>query len=317
MERSAADGLKIGVAAIFKNECEFILEWIAYHRVIGVDYFIISDNESTDGSRELLAKLEKIGLVKLIEFPNPPGLRPQLPAYSTMLTECPETIDVLAFIDADEFMFPLDGEDSVRPFFEHIFADTEVSALALNWAIYGSSGHVFSRDGLVIDRFTKMAEMNFGVNNHYKSVVRPSRVEYFENPHHAKLKGGRYVDARGTDVVYHEKYGHGLSNDVVWKGVRINHYAVKSLEEFLVGKSRKGSASRELRVKHEAYFRRHDKNDVEFLVPKALREKITVEIAEIQERLQSVGDEVNSRDQIGERDGFWRKLIGLIGRNGQ
>src|SRR5690606_38053373 len=44
---------------------------------------------------------------------------------------------------------------------------------------------------------------------------------------------------------------------------RINHYATKSLEEFLVGKSRRGSASKEGRIKHKRYFLSHDRNDEE------------------------------------------------------
>ncbi|WP_175836411.1 glycosyltransferase family 2 protein [Burkholderia anthina] len=313
MERSTEEGLKIGIAAIFKNECEFIVEWIAYHRAIGVDEFIIFDNESVDGSGELLAKLEKIGIITFVSFPNPPGQRPQLPAYSAMLAACPDSVDVLAFIDADEFIFPMDNETSIRSYFEDIFSNEEISALALNWAIYGSSGHVFLSEGLVIDRFKKMAKMDFGVNNHYKSVVRPGRVEFFENPHHAQLKSGRYVNSKGEDIVYHPVHGHGLSHDVMWEGARINHYAVKSLEEFLVGKSRKGSASRELRVKHEAYFRRHDKNDVDFEMPIILREKIIEEIEFIQSKLNSIVIDDAVEDRVVQRDGFWRKLTGLIG----
>ncbi|QVV62181.1 glycosyltransferase family 2 protein, partial [Leclercia sp. Colony189] len=38
--------------------------------------------------------------------------KPQLPAYERILRSCSEDIDLLAFIDADEFLVPLDPEQS-------------------------------------------------------------------------------------------------------------------------------------------------------------------------------------------------------------
>ncbi len=43
--------------------------------------------------------------------------------------------------------------------------------------------------------------------------------------------------------------------------MRVNHYVVKSLEEFLLGKHLRGSAATARRVKHKAYFKAHDRND--------------------------------------------------------
>ncbi|PRE86561.1 glycosyltransferase family 2 protein [Burkholderia multivorans] len=303
--------MKIGIAAIFKNECEFILEWIAYHRAIGIDYFLIADNESEDGSAELLGGLEKAGFIQAVQFQNPIDQRPQLPAYSHMLKICPKDVDLLAFIDADEFILPLDGSDSIRSFFGRIFSDEAVSALALNWATYGSCGHVFATNELVIDRFTKMAEKDFGVNNHYKSIVRPARVDFFENPHHAKLIGGRFVDSIGNDVVYHERHGHGLSRDVVWGGARVNHYAVKSLEEFLVGKSRKGSASRASRVKHADYFYRHDKNDVVSEIPRSLHSRVLAELELVKAGLERVRESEESRGS--DKPPALKRIMKIIG----
>lgn len=253
--------MRIGIAAIFKNEYESVLEWLAFHRVVGFEHFIIADNGSNDGTHELLTTLSKLGLVTVLEFPTTGERKPQLPAYSSMLSLCPSNIDALAFIDADEFILPMDGSDSILPLVERLFEPKDVSAIALNWATFGSSGHLFTEKGLVIERFTKKAAQFFEVNYHYKSILRPGRVERFDNPHHARLWWGRYVDTRGLDVTPHPKFGNGLSSEVIWSGARINHYAVKSVEEFVLGKSRKGSASMAGRTKHRKYFEYHDRND--------------------------------------------------------
>ena len=54
----------IGICGIFKNECPYILEWVAYHRITGVDEIVVYDNCSDDGSSELLTALEKAGKVR-------------------------------------------------------------------------------------------------------------------------------------------------------------------------------------------------------------------------------------------------------------
>lgn len=97
--------MKLFVAAIIKNEMDALLEWIAYHRVVGVSGFIIADNGSNDGSRAFLDGLEKLGIVTVLDFPDVVGQKPQLPAYERILRTCSTDIDLLAFIDADEFWY--------------------------------------------------------------------------------------------------------------------------------------------------------------------------------------------------------------------
>ncbi len=43
--------VKIAIGAIVKNEAPYLREWVAYHKAVGVDAFIIGDNDSTDGTR--------------------------------------------------------------------------------------------------------------------------------------------------------------------------------------------------------------------------------------------------------------------------
>lgn len=278
--------MRLAVAAIVKNECDGLLEWIAFHRVVGVSHFVIADNGSDDGTRAVLAALARLGEATLLDFPTIGAEKPQLPAYAAILRKCPRDIDLLAFIDADEFMLPMDGAETLLPLMEQVFAGDDVSALALNWAIFGSGGQLFAEQGLVIERFTHRARQSFGVNHHYKSVVRPQCVAGFENPHQVNLLRGRYVDASGRDLRDHPKHGGGLSAEVVWSGARVNHYAVKSLEEFVVGKSRKGSATQHGRVKHKAYFIGHDRNDEQCEIASALAPRVKEEMARLEARIE-------------------------------
>jgi len=177
----------------------------------------------------------------------------------------------------------------MKEFVEQRFADKSVGAVALNWANFGSNNHMFAEDKLVTERFTRRAPQRFNVHRNFKSIVRPAQVNHFVNPHFAELRSGRYVDALGRDLILHPKHGNGVSAEILWEGARVNHYAVKSLEEFLLGKHLRGSAATAKRIKHKAYFMAHDRNDEEChlaaeMVPtvKMEMERITTLLAGVQ-----------------------------------
>ncbi len=301
------DKLNLYIAAIIKDEYSGLLEWIAYHRVLGVTGFMIADNGSRDGSTELLASLARLGIVSTFEQPNLDNQKPQLPAYERILRSCPPEVDLLAFIDADEFLLPLTDGLGLTDFLASRFQDESVSALALNWSNFGSNGELFAEDGLVTERFTKRAPQSFNVHHNFKSVVRPQRVNRFHNPHYADLRYGRYVDALGNDVILHPKHGNGVSAEVLWSGVRVNHYAVKSLEEFLLGKHLRGSAATANRVKHKAYFKAHDRNDETCLLAAALAPRVKAEMAALNERLAALPADgsPSGRSWLGARMKKW------------
>lgn len=299
--------LKLSVAAIVKDEADCLLEWVAYHRVIGAHNFFIADNDSTDGTSEILDALAEYGIVQRLRFPTPANGNAQMPAYATLLERVRGKCDVVAFIDADEYLLPMDGSGSLLPFLNELFANPEVSALGLNWAIFGSNGALFAEEGLIIDRFTKRAKASFGVHFHIKTIARPERITNFANPHFVHLTDGRYIDATGADIVPHPKHGKGLSSEIIWTGARINHYATKSLEEFLIGKSRRGSATKKARIKHKKYFTSHDRNEEECLLAKALSPMVQLERARL-EKLVEV--KLAQRSTKLERASPWKTLAG-------
>ncbi|MGF6186787.1 hypothetical protein QF003_002669 [Leclercia adecarboxylata] len=302
--------MKLFVAAIIKNEMEALLEWIAYHRVVGVSGFIIADNGSNDGSRAFLEGLERLGIATVLDFPNVEGQKPQLPAYQRILRSCSTDIDLLAFIDADEFLVPLDPEKSLSSSLNEWFSDPSVSAVAMNWSNFGSNGELFAEEGLVTERFTQRAPQKFNANKNFKSIVRPKCANYFNNPHHVELRHGRYIDTLGNDLVSHPKHGNGVSEEVVWNGVRVNHYVVKSLEEFLLGKHLRGSAATANRVKHKAYFKAHDRNDETCLLAAALAPKVKAEMAALQAQLDALPVEESPQKSDSWLATRVKKLIG-------
>lgn len=270
---------RLGVAAVIKNELDALQEWFAFHLAVGVEHFIIADAGSSDGSYAYLRELSRLGLVTLVRRWGVDDSAGEPSAYLSLLAACPTRLDIVAFIDTDEFLLPLDEDSTqdnpaisekystsntpqpsgLRIWLGEIFSDPEVSALALNSACFGSSGERFRGDGLVIERFTQRSSRTFRYNRFYKSVVRPSRVSHFDNERHATLNTGHYVNSKGAPLQLVEGRS-GVSRRVCWQGARINHYAVKSVEEFVLGQVLQRTGSVLTATQDDAYFSRFDRN---------------------------------------------------------
>ena len=227
---------KFAIGAIFKNEQPYILEWIAFHRTIGIKNFIIADNESTDGSKDLLHLLDLAGIIHYLDFPSEPGVKPQLPCYSKILEIAQKNgLEWIAFIDANEFLMPESEDIDFFACIENPVSQEDVGAVAINWAIYGSSGLEERSDSLVLKDFTRRAPLNFSTNMHYKSMVKVNAVSGVSGcPHHFLLKENfKYKNADGSDLHIHPEIGLGVSHSILSNPIKINHYIVKSKNEFL------------------------------------------------------------------------------------
>src|SRR5689334_13395301 len=109
---------KISIGAILRDEAPYLLEWIAFHKAVGVDHFFLYDNDSHDGTSEMLQYLEQAGVATRIAWSDKhssaidPGVGPQVTAYKDLLRFKDQT-EWIAIIDGDEFIVPL--QDSGLP----------------------------------------------------------------------------------------------------------------------------------------------------------------------------------------------------------
>ena len=274
-----------------------MLEWIAYHRVLGIETFLLADNGGSDGTSQLLKELEDTGLILRFDWHDQRNF--QLAFYHQALEAARPMVDGLFLIDADEFLRPdaswiadqnlaTADEPVVSAIAQGWLSDPTIGAVALNWAIYGSSGRAESGDGLVIERFAARAPQEFAVNCHAKAFVRVASCKGpTDNPHAMLLRAGRYVNPRGEDVVWDTSYGFqsGITTKAIWNTLRVDHFAVKSSNEFAVKQARRNL----LRAEQEwdQCFVRHDRNDVEDPVASELVDRTKDEMKTISSRLNS------------------------------
>ena len=255
---------RIALGAIVRNEAEYLLEWLAWHRLIGFTDFFISDNDSDDGTWDLLSALERGGVIRLRREPRSENA--QRKAYGTMLREWGGDVDRIAFLDADEFLVGADGTDPLQAL-ESLITPPDVGAVAIHWRLFGSSGHIRRDPGLVIERFDRCGPDSHRICRHFKSYSKP-QVVIEHRAHHAMLRPGyRYIDTLGRDIEFVGPKGKpagrptGLSADISDGRLRVHHYVIKSRQEFEEKKQRRGNAAADPgAIKPDSYFHAHDLN---------------------------------------------------------
>lgn len=239
----------LAVCAIAKNEGPYFKEWIEWHRVHGVEKFYIYDNESTDCTQEVLTPYIESGLV---EYNYWPGMKQQLPAYDDCFERHRLEARWLAVIDLDEFIVPM--MDKTIPGF--LYRMEKFSVVEINWLVYGSGGAKTKEPGGVMERFHRHSLPDHVLNRHVKSIVDPRRVCTMVGCHEAARISGRAADSHGM-LLKKGFRDRKPQQDVI----RINHYAVKSYEEFLAKRARGRARINTLR--DFSYFEQYDLNDIE------------------------------------------------------
>lgn len=246
---TASPSIYLAVCAIAKDEGPYFKEWIEWHRKMGVEKFYIYDNESTDSTKEVLKPYIEAGIVDYIYFP---GYRRQLAAYDDCLEKHRYEAQWIAFIDLDEFIVPIKYQSI--PEFLKCFED--FPAVEINWLVYGSGGAMKKEPGDVMTRFRCHSLPGHKLNRHVKSIVNPRRVFTMIGCHEVARINGKAVDSHGDPITANFR-DREPQQDVI----RINHYAVRSYEEFREKQGR-GRASGKKRTVSDDYFNQYDLNDI-------------------------------------------------------
>lgn len=238
------------VCAIAKDEGPYFKEWIEWHRKKGVAKFYIYDNESKDDTRKILTPYIESGIVEYHYFP---GYRKQLAAYDDCIALHRFDSRWIAFIDLDEFIVPL-KDKSIPEFLNRLEDRPNVE---INWLVYGSGGSKHKQPGGMMERFKMHSNPDHLLNRHVKSIVDPRRVYCMIGCHEAARISGKGADSHGN-IITESFRDRKPQQDVI----RINHYAVRSFEEFLE-KQNRGRASGKKRTVSREYFDEYDLNDFE------------------------------------------------------
>jgi hypothetical protein len=245
--------MKLGITSIQRNRGPWIVEWLAFHMLVGFNRFYVYAHKTDDGMTQTLLRLARHYPVTVHALDV--HAQAQLLAYRHAWSAYGAEVDWMAFIDGDEFLFPTACEhigQALAP-----YAAQPLSALGVYWMCYGGNGHVEEPQGLLLQNYPRHSGRDFLPNRHVKSVVR----------------GGEAVDIRGSHL-FHTPRGtfdellrplhHGFMAELEpsYQALRINHYAVQSWEFFKATKQNMGAADGDpALVRPDSWYHQHDRNE--------------------------------------------------------
>ncbi|WP_254447292.1 glycosyltransferase family 2 protein [Ruegeria sp. HKCCA5426] len=263
------------IMSMMKDEGHSLVEWVAYHKHIGFDNIVVYTNDCTDGTDDMLIRLQELGWVQHFRNDVPEGRKPQ-PNALALGTRNPEVTDSewILTMDADEFLSIKVGRGWITDLVENI--DPKADGIAITWRFFGSNDLTRWDPGLAIESYTRSAPDRFpkgwGVKTLFKpyrdmklGIHRPHIKKAKKLPANAKLLLDQFWLNGSGDPMPHEFSLSGWRSTKPTLGydlVEMNHYAVKSYESYLLRRIR-GNVNNKPDKYNAAYFALFDRNESE------------------------------------------------------
>ena len=266
--------MRITAVTCVKNEGPFLLEWIAYHRAIGVTDFLFYSNDCDDGTDLLLDALAAKGIVQ--HLPNPAqGRNYQMEALRHAAKQpVVAQADWVWVADVDEFLNIHVGDHTIPALID---ACGDPQAISLTFRFFANAGIETYQDRPVIEQFTQTHDPDIWCGEmaiEVKTLMRRDFPLKYFGAHRPffrdKLpprKHPRWTDGSGRDVPH--KFLVAANPRRIRKfpakGARdfatLNHYALRSLDSYLV-KNDRGDVNRENRAFDDTYWRERNDSSV-------------------------------------------------------
>ena len=137
---------RVTAVSMMKDEGPFVLEWIAHHLAVGFTDLVVYTNDCSDGTDDMLFRLEQLGLAHHRRNVIAEGIRPQPSALKHAQADpLVQASDWLLVFDADEFLCIRHGDGSIDGMISSA-KDVGANGIVITWRTYGSSGvHEWSR----------------------------------------------------------------------------------------------------------------------------------------------------------------------------
>lgn len=263
--------LRTAVISTMKDEAPFLLEWVAHYKAIGFTDLVVCHNDCSDGTNWMLERLDMMGLVRAHRTKIRDGGIQRSALRQAARYAAVQAADWVHVCDADEFLNIHVGDGSVGA----LIAASGVSdqgrqadVIAVPWRRFGNAGVDRFFDKPVTDQFTRAepADGRYWWHGAYcKSLVRglsgvrrmgihcPVPRDDLGRPWVKVMPGGIEVP-EGTRHMKVHLPGYG--------GAQVNHYALRSVESFLIKKAR-GQVNRDNAPHDARYWGRYDLNHEE------------------------------------------------------
>ncbi|NHF73022.1 glycosyltransferase family 2 protein [Paracoccus xiamenensis] len=288
--------MRILSATTVRNEGPYLLEWIAWHQVLGVTDFLVYSNDCTDGTDLLLDRLAEHGvLVHETHQPQPDRSIQWSALNAAWKHPLRKVADWMLVSDLDEFPVIHAGEGRLADLIAALPTGTD--AVALAWRLFGANGIIGIDDKPVVDQFVRSAPANMShpiAATFFKSLFRPSSFSRLgvHRPRHRKDSQPLWVDGSGRKL---PPVMGGNDKRMSLSGLRdhrklaeMHHYSLRSVQGFMV-KSERGLPNRSDKQIGLGYWVDRNFNSMENTAARRMSPRLHSQIAALKE-LPGVAD---------------------------
>ena len=236
-----------------KNEGAFLLEWLAHHRAVGFDDFLVYSNDCSDGTDRMLDRLAAMGWLTHVRNDGP---HPQGPQWAALKAAdrhpAKAAADWVLFIDIDEFVNIHAGG---RRLPDLLAALPDATAIALTWRMFGNAGVVDFVDQPITAQFTRCAPADLRwpwraslIKTLFRNDGSYARlgVHRPRQPDPDRIAAQVWYDGAGRRLPaeFHQGRIFTPPGSAPYDLAQLNHYALGSAESYLV-KADRGRANRD------------------------------------------------------------------------
>tara|TARA_R110002049_G_scaffold23545_3_gene83334 strand:- start:49990 stop:51039 length:1050 start_codon:yes stop_codon:yes gene_type:complete len=227
-----------------RNEAAFLLEWLAHHRAIGFDHFIIFSNDCEDGTDVMLDHLQERGGVTHLRNDGPydkGGIQFTALKSAAKLDVLRRATWVLP-LDVDEFVNIHCGDHTLTALHDAL---PDATAITLTWRLFGNGGQPRYVDEPVTETFTKCAPTvmhwpwraaMFKTLYRNDGTYRKPGVHRPRDPDKTRLADAHWYDGHGRELpdLFKTKRIFSTYGRDNYGLAQINHYPLGAMETYVL-----------------------------------------------------------------------------------
>ena len=273
LKRHVSPHGQVTAVSMMKDEGPYAIEWVAHHLAVGFTDLVVYTNDCSDGTDDMLIRLEELGLAHHRRNVIPEGLKPQPSALNHAQAEpVVQNSDWVMVFDADEFVSIRHGDGTLDGLIAAAKAEG-ANGIVVTWRIFGSGGVVEWSRAPVTEQYLMAAPTTWNKGWGVKTLFTFDADYWKLGIHRPKMKT-RHIKTDFPDRVkwltgsgavmedYFKFRGwRSITRTVGYDWVQLNHYAVKSVDSYAIRKLR-GNVNNKKDKYNSDYWSLQDRNEV-------------------------------------------------------
>jgi len=201
--------MRLVMTLLVRNEEDILEAHLAYHLAQGIDFFIITDHNSTDRTPDILSKYRQAGVAEVLHQSDPGYYQGEWVTSMARRAATEYGADWVINSDADEFWWPCQGD-----------LRTTLEAIPASCGIVAAPRHNFRPNAEERGQFVDRMTVRDAVSTNYLGESLPPKVCHRGHPDVVVAQGNHDVHCPG----FHERFED--------EPIIIFHYPIRSYRQF-------------------------------------------------------------------------------------